>query len=388
MNHYRETDMQLFRPVHRAEFLARPNRFTVICNLRGTITKAFLPNPGRLWELLLPGATLYLEEAHAPHRKLPYTAVAVLRDGDPVVLHTHRTNDIAHMLIERGSVPGLEDARVIRREIREGRSRFDFLLSRGGEEILLEVKSCTLFSRRVAMFPDAVTTRGKRHIEELAALSGKNRRGALLFVIHSLRAEVFMPDYHTDLDLTKALLAARNRIRVLPLAVQVGEDLSITSKVRLLPVPWEIVEREAKDRGSYLLILRVRKRTTREIGSLGAVTFRPGYYIYVGSARKGLSKRIERHRRLRKRLFWHIDFLRAAAEFHAALPIRTEDDLECELARRLRKLAVWDVPRFGSSDCACRSHLFGMKTDPLQTTDLHAFLQYVRMDRLVGERHR
>jgi hypothetical protein len=70
--------------------------------------------------------------------------------------------------------PGLGKARILRSEVRMGRSRFDFLLQEKGEEILLEVKSCTLVGNKAAMFPDAVTERGTRHLEELARLVVKH----------------------------------------------------------------------------------------------------------------------------------------------------------------------------------------------------------------------
>jgi sugar fermentation stimulation protein A len=92
--------MKFFGPVKKSVFVSRPNRFTLLCELEGKVVKAFLPNPGRLQELLLPGATIFLERSSVPERTLAYTAVAVEREGHRVVLHTHRTNDVARCLIE------------------------------------------------------------------------------------------------------------------------------------------------------------------------------------------------------------------------------------------------------------------------------------------------
>ncbi|NOZ22314.1 MAG: DNA/RNA nuclease SfsA, partial [Planctomycetes bacterium] len=143
-------------PVHldgviQARFAQRPNRFLVRCRHPSLgMVEAFLPNPGRMWELLLPGVTLYLTpEAMSPTRRTKYTAVAVERDGEPVFLHTHLTNHVARFLIERGRVPGLEDAKVVASEVAHGHSRFDFLLRRGGRKFFMEVKSCTLFGNGV-----------------------------------------------------------------------------------------------------------------------------------------------------------------------------------------------------------------------------------------------
>jgi sugar fermentation stimulation protein A len=352
-----------------------------VCRLNGRAVTAFLPNPGRLWELLLPGALIYLERASGKKTVLPYTVVAIERAGRPVMVHTHRTNDLVDELLRKRSVPGLEGAEIVRREIAHGRSRFDFLLARGREEILLEVKSCTLFGENTAMFPDAVTSRGKRHVEELVNLSRNGKSGAVLFLICWPNADFFIPEYHTDLEFSRTLLAAREKISILPLAVEMRSDLSLGKKVRTLPIPWDLVEREAKDRGSYILVLKLPAGRTIKIGKLGKIRFEAGFYLYVGSAQKNLTQRLERHRRERKNLFWHVDYLRAEAEFHCAMPIRTADDLECELGSALKKLADWEVPHFGCSDCSCSSHLFGTAEDPLCSPRFIDFLQYFRIDR-------
>jgi sugar fermentation stimulation protein A len=94
-----------------------------------------------------------------------------------------------------------------------------------------------------------------------------------------------------------------------------------------------------------------------------------------------LSKRMARHQHLRKRHHWHIDELRAAAEFHSALAIRSSRRLECDVAKALSRIAEWRIPGFGCTDCDCDTHLFGMSIDPLHSEDFHKLLQYFRMDR-------
>lgn len=375
---------RFFGATEKALFISRPNRFVLTCKLRGKTVNAFLPNPGRLSELLLPGTPIYLEKTSNPSRSLLYTAVALEREGLRIVLHTHRTNDVARFLIETGSVPALSEHEVTRREVTRGNSRFDFLLRKGKEEMLLEVKSCTLFSKKVAMFPDAATARGKKHLEELTRLSADGTSCAVLFLVHWPKAEVFLPDFHTDLEFAGAMKGAKEKVRFLPVSVEWGEDFSVVpGRTKILPVLWEALEREAEDRGSYLILYRLPRKRLLEIGGLGKVSFEQGYYIYVGSAMKSLSKRVERHRRIRKKRHWHIDYFRDRAEFQAALPIRSEDDLECELASAMSGISDWAVPEFGCSDCSCPSHLFGFATDPMSTRKFHDVLQYFRMDRLM-----
>ena len=374
--------MNFFGPTEKATFIKRPNRFVVVCKLNGKTIKAFLPNPGRLWELLLPGAVLYLEKSPRPERKLPYTVVAIEREGRPVMAHTHRTNDLVEHLLRNGMIPGLEGTEIIKREIRHGNSRFDFLLKKGEEEIYLEVKSCTLFGEQVAMFPDAVTARGKKHVEELAEMKDRGKSGAVVFLICWPKASFFMPDYHTDLEFSQTLLAVKDRVSFLPVGLELNPDLSLTSKVRLLEIPWGLLEKEVEDRGSYILMLRLTAGRKLNIGKLGRMEFKAGYYLYAGSAQKNLTKRLDRHKRGEKKLFWHIDYLRAHAEVHLALPIRASDPLECELAQALKKISHWEIPGFGCSDCSCSSHLYGMSKDPIHEPVFISLLQHFRMDRL------
>jgi sugar fermentation stimulation protein A len=266
-----------------------------------------------------------------------------------------------------------------------GRNRFDFLLEEGGKSILLEVKSCTLVGEKVAMFPDAVTERGARHLRELARISEEGVRAVFLLIVHWPFAKIFMPDFHTDLNFSQTLLNVRDRVEVIPVSVRWEEDLSLSPDVKVLQVPWNTIEKEAKDRGSYLLILNLKRNRKIDVGKLGRVVFRKGFYIYVGSAMANLSKRMERHRHLRKRHHWHIDELRAVTEFHSVLAIRSSERIECQVAKAMSDIAEWSVPRFGSTDCSCDSHLFGMARDPIQSEDFQKLLQHFRMDRFRGK---
>ncbi len=375
--------MRFFHDIEKAAFLDRPNRFVVRCLKGNEETAAFLPNPGRLQELLLPGRCLYLtRDGVSGQRKYSWTVVAVERDGMPIMLHTHKTNVVARRLIEKGMVAGLEGARVIGSEIAVGRSRFDLLLEHEGRELLMEVKSCTLAGNRIAMFPDAVTARGARHLCELAALSENGREGAVLFVVHWPGAEYFLPDYHTDLHFAKTMLACRDRIRFFPVSVRWNKDLTLDSKTGLVNIPWEFIAGEAEDRGGYLVILRLREEKNIAVGKMGTVLFPSGYYVYAGSAMANLTARLERHRRLRKNLHWHIDYLREAAEFETALPVRSAVTLECPMAEAMDAIADWKIPGFGSSDCSCPSHLFGMRSNPLRSEEFIRLLTYFRIDRL------
>jgi len=232
-----EDRLILFPRTEKAFFTRRLNRFVLECVLNGKPIQAHLPNPGRLWELLLPGTPVYLVENASAQRKTKYTAVAVLREGIPVFLHTHETNRAFEWLLRRRAVPGMEHIDRIEREKTVGKSRFDFLLHEGTRPFYLEVKSCTLFGDRIAMFPDAVTARGKRHLMALSRIPAAQGAKGVLFFIQWPRARFFLPDYHTDPDFAETFLEVRDKIRIQAIAATWNGDLSLSPGVRELTIP-------------------------------------------------------------------------------------------------------------------------------------------------------
>lgn len=378
--------LRLFPEIRKATFIRRPNRFVVECSLDGVVTSAYMPNPGRLRELLLPESTIYLTYAGADRaRKYRYTAVAAVRDDTPILLHTHLSNSVVRWLIEKGELPGFENTVITKAEVTAGKSRFDFLLEKAGRPFLLEVKSCTQFGQKIAMFPDAVTERGQRHLMELSHHAGNGTPGGVIFLVHWSRADYFLPDYHTDLEFAKTLLKVRKHILVKTISIGWDHEMCLNGKARELSIPWHIVGQEAQDGGSYMLILRMKRDRTIDVGKMKSVFFQKGYYIYVGSAKTNLNKRMKRHLRKRKNFFWHIDYLRDNADHCTAIPIRTIDDLDCQLAQAMDRIAPISIPKFGSSDCSCQSHLFFMKENPLQDASFIDTLLYFRMNRLHGQ---
>ncbi|MFZ0427029.1 MAG: DNA/RNA nuclease SfsA [Acidobacteriota bacterium] len=388
-----------FAPKHLVSgvFLERPNRFLVRCRIEGArVVDAQMPNSGRLAELLLPGATLRLADEAPPalmspgapsrptQRKTRYTAWAVEREGETVFLHTQQTNVVARRLLERGMIPGLEAARVVRSEAVCGSSRFDFLMEEERGRFFLEVKSVTLFGNGAALFPDAVTERGRRHLLELAELASEAERlgeprPVVLFLVHSDRVDRFLPDYHTDLEFSRTFLAVRDRVRLVPVALGWTPSLQIRGPVRPLTIPWDFLEQEVEDRGSYLLLMRLEEGRSISVGRLETIDFEPGWYVYVGSAMKNLTSRIDRHLRRRKRLHWHVDYLRQSASECRALPIRSSRRDECALAKALGSILRPSATGFGSSDCDCPTHLFHCTLSPLNIPDFHRMLEAFRM---------
>lgn len=115
--------------------------------------------------------------------------------------------------------------------------------------------------------------------------------------------------------------------------------------------------------GSYLLVIRLARPALIRVGAKGTFEFPAGWYLYAGSAKRGLHARIERHLRRKKRMRWHIDYLLRRAVVRGVLAIG--DRRECDLARALLdRGGRVIVSRFGSSDCRCPSHLLRFPRRP------------------------
>ena len=371
----------------KASFACRPNRFLAEARLDdGTLVSCHLPNTGRMWELLFPHVVLYLRAAAQPGRKTPYDVVGIERDGVPILLDTQYNNDVAAWLVETKQIPGWEDYHLVRREVTVGDSRFDLLLERddqrGTSPFYVEVKSCTLFSRHGAMFPDAVTERGRKHVLELATMADQGVHTGILFLVHWDRARWFLPDYHTDPAFAAAFYEAAPHLDWKAFSLHWDGTFTRPVPRGLLSYPSSILERENHDGGVYLFVLQLENGQEIETGRLGPVAYHGGYYVYVGSAKRNLAARLARHCRLRKQMHWHIDYLRDKASVVAAIPVRTTEDLEHQLASSVHRIAPSCVPHFGCTDCDCESHLFLFPENPIH---LPAFMQVVedfRMNRL------
>ncbi len=184
-------------PVIPARFISRPNRFIALAEVNGKTETVHVKNTGRCKELLLPGATVYLSVAENPARKTPYDLIAVdkiLPDGRTVTINmdSQAPNAIA---AEWLPVSGLfPKTAAIRREVTHGDSRFDFCIQDGEITAYLEVKGCTLEQDGVALFPDAPTERGVKHIRELISLAKDGHPAYILFIIQMKGTHTFRPN--------------------------------------------------------------------------------------------------------------------------------------------------------------------------------------------------
>jgi len=217
----------------------------------------FMPNPGRMRELLLPGVRLILaDHGRKADRRTRYTVMAVRYRARIVFLHTHLNNLVARRLAEDRAIPGLRNFAVSGTEVTVGAHRFDLLLRDDAADLYLEVKSCTLSANGVAMFPDAVTDRGRRHLLALAQMQAEGKRGALLFLIHHGNARAFLPDYHTDFAFARAFCEVEDRLPVLAVALEWTPDLRYRVANPRVVIPWDTIRTECVDRGHLVRVDR------------------------------------------------------------------------------------------------------------------------------------
>ena len=220
-----------------ANFIARPNRFTVVVEKDCYKFKAHLRDPGRLEDLLNPGNKLLLK--HMPvsgDRKTLFDVIAAFKDGEWVIINSGLHNGLANEIIESHFVKELEGYKVIKREYSFGKSRLDFFLARDGEKMLLEVKGCTLLKDDMALFPDAPTIRGKRHLEELIKATELGFKSSILFLIFRRKAKIFSPNHTTDPKFAETLKkSVKNGVIVIPITLKtkLNKELKIEPEKRI-----------------------------------------------------------------------------------------------------------------------------------------------------------
>ncbi|MFZ2358283.1 MAG: DNA/RNA nuclease SfsA [Anaerolineae bacterium] len=206
--------MQWPTPLQPARFVRRENRFRAIVDCDGELLAAHVPNSGRLGELFTPGAAVWV--APFPDligRKTACHLALVAYAGALVSVDARLPNRLVAEALGAGRLAPLAGYDHVQSEVRVGASRLDFLLSDGPgpsrPRCWLEVKSVTLVENGLALFPDAPTTRGVKHLAELAALRRAGDRSAVGFVVQRSDAVRFAPHATADPAFAAALRQAQ-----------------------------------------------------------------------------------------------------------------------------------------------------------------------------------
>jgi sugar fermentation stimulation protein A len=215
----------MFLDTVQGEFIQRLNRFAALVKVGEKAVRCYMPNPGRMKELLIPGVRMLLRPAKGEGRRTPYDIVAVELDGKLVSIDSRLPNKIIAEALGRGALPEFQEYDEVIPESRYHNSRFDFLLRGGGPECFMEVKSCTLVIDGVALFPDAPTVRGARHVRHLTEAKREGYRACIIFVIQRDDALTFSPNTETDPAFSEALKEAQGMgVEIFAYTCQVSMD--------------------------------------------------------------------------------------------------------------------------------------------------------------------
>lgn len=190
----------MYTKITKAKFVSRPNRFIAKVCLDGEEIICHVKNTGRLKELLTENATVYLAEGLNPLRKTKYDLVAVEKGNELFNIDSYAPNIAAGEYL-RKMFPDC----AVKAEVKHGNSRFDFYIEGENRKIFAEVKGVTLIKDGIALFPDAPTERGVKHIRELIECIENGYEAYILFVIQTEKADGFSPNDETHSQFGDAL---------------------------------------------------------------------------------------------------------------------------------------------------------------------------------------
>ena len=200
--------MYLGNDLVEAKFLRRVNRFLAVVDLNRRERGVHVANSGRLRELFVPGASVWLKPVSSSGRKTAFDLALVELGGVLVSADARLPNALVAEAAEAGLLDGIEEPTAIVRESTFGESRFDLMLNDKHGRRYVEVKSVTLVEDGTGLFPDSPTTRGVKHLCTLAEAVEAGHRAAVVFVVQRPDASAFAVNEPADPALAAAFRRA------------------------------------------------------------------------------------------------------------------------------------------------------------------------------------
>lgn len=199
-----------YKEVVKGVFRERPNRFIAKVEIDGNEETVHVKNTGRCKELLLENSVVYLSVSDNPLRKTKYDLIAVEKQTENgtvlINMDSQVPNDMVAEWLKKGEL--FSKNAIIKREVTFGKSRFDFYVEDSNNKAFIEVKGVTLENNGVALFPDAPTERGVKHIKELCSCVEKGYSAYIIFVIQMSGINLFKPNDATHKAFGDALRQA------------------------------------------------------------------------------------------------------------------------------------------------------------------------------------
>lgn len=204
-------------------FVERPNRFIAYVNIAGRKETVHVKNTGRCRELLVPGATVYVQESDNPNRKTKWDLIGVKKGNRMINMDSQITNAVVKEWIEKGNL--FANPSLIKPETTYGQSRFDLYVEEGERKAFIEVKGVTLEEDGIVRFPDAPTERGVKHVEELCHAVSEGYEAYVIFVIQMDKVSYFTPNERTHKAFGDALRKAKKAgVHILAYDCKVKKD--------------------------------------------------------------------------------------------------------------------------------------------------------------------
>jgi sugar fermentation stimulation protein A len=216
--------MQFRHSLTHGTLIKRYKRFLADVRLdNGTVITAHCTNSGSMKSCIEEGAEVYLSPAADPNRKTPFTWEMIQIDGKWVGINTTNPNILGFEAIQNRSIPGLDMYHTVNREVKFDESRLDLLAQNDTERCAIEIKNVTLKDGRYALFPDAKTERGLKHLHTLIRLKKEGLRAVMLYIIQRTDVEVFAPAKQIDPAYAEGLkLAYSHGVEIFPMQALVS----------------------------------------------------------------------------------------------------------------------------------------------------------------------
>lgn len=200
-----------YKNTKEAIFLKRPNRFIAIVVVDGEEEFVHVKNTGRCKELLIEGARVILEKSDNPNRKTKYSLIAVYK-GDVIInMDSQVPNAVVAEALSGGKISEIGEVSFIKREVTYSNSRFDIYYEKDEKRGFIEVKGVTLERDGVALFPDAPTIRGSRHVYEMIKAKEAGYEANIMLLIQLKGIDYFTPNCEMDKEFAKALCLAKEK---------------------------------------------------------------------------------------------------------------------------------------------------------------------------------
>ncbi|MEL7566941.1 MAG: DNA/RNA nuclease SfsA [Dehalobacterium sp.] len=215
-----------YQKIKTALFLKRPNRFVAHVILDGKEEIVHVKNTGRCRELLQPNARVILEESQNPNRKTKYSLIAVYKDELLINMDSQAPNTVVWEGIKANKIDEIKHITVLKKEVTYGQSRFDlYFEDQKNNKGFVEVKGVTLENHGVAMFPDAPTLRGTKHVQEMMRAVKEGYQGFIIFLVQMQGIKYFTPHRIMDQNFSAALKEAKESgVNILVFDAQVTEN--------------------------------------------------------------------------------------------------------------------------------------------------------------------